>query len=258
MFRISPSGGDTKLVWSNILRFLPASTHGTCDTCCDFKEQFRRCSDSQSKYETARLYKQHLDAVSKDRQLEEFLQDGMDQSKWSLPRQRLLQRAKDTQNLLRPRYKAERPGELIELQYVEPEFFLNSVSTCLDEPTVRFATERHGDLRPAAVLALPYQFAARIMNTAATEPRQLKKVQSDKAKKYLEVCQVLMQRFPTDTSGRSVEFLLDLVNNTEPGEAPPLPWISTASPADAVQVGRPRLVERLAPAVNFEARFAHR
>ena len=110
----------------------------------------------------------------------------------------------------------------------------------------------------AAVLALPYQFAARIMTTAATEPRQLKKVQSDKAKKYLEVCQVLMQRFPTDTSGRSVEFLLDLVNNTEPGEAPPLPWISTASPADAVQVGRPRLVERLAPAVNFEARFAHR
>ena len=29
----------------------------------------------------------------------------MDQSKWSLPRQRLLQRAKDTQNLLRPRLK---------------------------------------------------------------------------------------------------------------------------------------------------------
>ena len=110
----------------------------------------------------------------------------------------------------------------------------------------------------AAVLALPFHFAAGIMNTAATEPRPLKKVQSDKAKKYLEVCQVLMQRFPTDTSGRSVEFLLDLVSNTEPGEAPPLPWISTASPADAVQVGLPRLVERVAPAVNFEARFARR
>ena len=39
-----------------------------------FNQQSGPSKDSQSKYETARLYKQHLDAVSKDRQLEEFLQ----------------------------------------------------------------------------------------------------------------------------------------------------------------------------------------
>ena len=136
-----------------------------------------------------------------------------------------------------------------------PELFLQPPLLC---HRINFPYQLANDVSKAAVLALPYQFAAPVLNTSASEPRQLKKVQSDKAKKYLEVCQVLMQRFPTDTSGRSVEFLLDLVSNTQPGEAPPLPWISNASPADAVQVGRPRLVERVAPAVNFEARFAHR
>lgn len=83
-------------------------------------------------------------------------------------------------------------------------------------------------------------------------------MQHDKAKKYLEVCQVLLRRFPTDTSGRSVEFLLDLVNNSTPGELPAVPWITTATPLDEIQVRAPRIVHRLAPALNFEARFARR
>ena len=35
-----------KLKWANTLRFLPPSTHGTCDVCTDFKERFRRCTEA--------------------------------------------------------------------------------------------------------------------------------------------------------------------------------------------------------------------
>ena len=104
---ISPSGGDTKLCgqtfWGScrhqhtervILAAISKSSfgdvqnHGFKVFCFDAFSCFDWCvahvgllnqqsgpsKDSQSKYETARLYKQHLDAVSKDRQLEEFLQ----------------------------------------------------------------------------------------------------------------------------------------------------------------------------------------
>lgn len=33
-------------VWSGTLKFLPASTHGCCDTCADMKEQFRRARET--------------------------------------------------------------------------------------------------------------------------------------------------------------------------------------------------------------------
>ena len=90
-------------VWANILRFVPQSSHATCDDCLDCKMKFKRAmeprrwfyrniqgscltigstchhlfqkiQDAQAKYEVARLYKSHLDAVGADRQLEEFLQ----------------------------------------------------------------------------------------------------------------------------------------------------------------------------------------
>lgn len=95
-----------KTTWANILRFTPQSDHSTCDTCLDCKERFKLateswstlfdvvtlssklfwplniplCSlfpfeDAQSKFETARFYKNHLANVSADRELEEWFQD---------------------------------------------------------------------------------------------------------------------------------------------------------------------------------------
>ena len=50
-------------------------------------------------------------------------QDGMDQSKWALPRQRLLQSSKDAQNMLRPRMKVHAVwahGVVLEMFVVHP------------------------------------------------------------------------------------------------------------------------------------------
>ena len=88
-------------MWYNTLRFLPPSTHGTCDTCLDAKQAFRNAreiwkqiiflnktqepdkiffkqsanpKDAQTRFEVARNYKSHIDAVKADRRLEDYLQ----------------------------------------------------------------------------------------------------------------------------------------------------------------------------------------
>ena len=60
--------------WGKQLRFLPPSTHGTCDSCCAFKSEFKACRDPQAMFEISKHYKMHLDQVSADRDLEEYLQ----------------------------------------------------------------------------------------------------------------------------------------------------------------------------------------
>ncbi|CAK9077267.1 unnamed protein product [Durusdinium trenchii] len=56
-----------KNTWKTVLKFLAPTTHSTCDTCLDFKTRFKRAFDSQSKYNVAREYKQHLDEIRADR-----------------------------------------------------------------------------------------------------------------------------------------------------------------------------------------------
>ena len=60
--------------WHHVLRFQAASTHGSCDTCSGFKSAFKTAPDAQTKFETARAYRSHINEVSKDRDLEEHLQ----------------------------------------------------------------------------------------------------------------------------------------------------------------------------------------
>ena len=62
--------------WTGVLRFLPPSTHGTCDTCNNFKGLFKKTpvSDPQGHFEAAKAYRDHVTSVSRDRDLEEYLQ----------------------------------------------------------------------------------------------------------------------------------------------------------------------------------------
>lgn len=60
--------------WHHVLRFQAASTHGSCDACSGFKSAFRTATDAQTKFETARAYRAHINEVSKDRDLEQHLQ----------------------------------------------------------------------------------------------------------------------------------------------------------------------------------------
>ncbi|CAE7735239.1 unnamed protein product [Symbiodinium sp. CCMP2592] len=55
--------------WANVLRFSPESSHAGCSDCLWFKE------DLQSRFEVAKMYREHLNSVAKDRELEEYLQE---------------------------------------------------------------------------------------------------------------------------------------------------------------------------------------
>ena len=63
-------------VWHNVLRFQAPSTHGQCDECANYKESFGKTGGEgdQHRFEIARAYKEHVTAVGRDRELENFLQ----------------------------------------------------------------------------------------------------------------------------------------------------------------------------------------
>lgn len=102
---------------------------------------------------------------------------------------------------------------------------------------------------------MPYQFMLPILNSAPSVPRPLRRPEPAKAKKYLELAEVLLNRFPSDTSGRAVEFLVDLVRNETPGVLPALPWYTTPGNRDVIRLGVPRALGRVAPAMVFQARI---
>ena len=102
---------------------------------------------------------------------------------------------------------------------------------------------------------MPYQHVLPILNSVPTIPWPLRKPMPSKVKHYLSVADILVKRFPSDMGGRAVEFLLDICQNQNPGPLVPLPWFRTADPLDTIQLGLPRVVDRLVPAMTFEARF---
>lgn len=103
---------------------------------------------------------------------------------------------------------------------------------------------------------MPYQFLQGILDEVPTVPRPLKRVDGDKKKKYLELAAILMKRFPSDVGGRAVRFLLDLVQNTDPGALPPIPFVATPGPRDLIEVTPREIVQRIVPTVRFEAVIA--
>lgn len=60
--------------WQNLLKFLPSSTHGACDICTGYKTAFKKAHLPQTKYDNAKGYKAHIDEVSRDRDLEDYMQ----------------------------------------------------------------------------------------------------------------------------------------------------------------------------------------
>ena len=104
---------------------------------------------------------------------------------------------------------------------------------------------------------MPFQFIQPILHSAPGEARPLKKPQPSKSKRYLELCRVLLKRFPSTTSGRAVEFLVDLCSNTDPGQLYPIPFYSTPGRNDLIVIGQ-QVLARVAPTVRFEARINRR
>ena len=106
-----------------------------------------------------------------------------------------------------------------------------------------------------ALLAMPYEFMQPLLNSCPGGPRPLRPLNTSKRTKCLEVARVLLRRFPSSTTGRAVDFLVDLVQNLNPGPAPELIWYSTPGSMDDIRIGLPPVAQRVLPAMVFEARF---
>ena len=105
---------------------------------------------------------------------------------------------------------------------------------------------------------MPFQFVQPILHSAPDTARPLKKVDPGKAKKYLELADILIRRFPSTTSGRSIEFLVDLCRNRNPGPLAPIPFYSTPGQQDLVVIPANPGLARVAPTIRFEAMFQRR
>lgn len=104
-------------------------------------------------------------------------------------------------------------------------------------------------------MAMPYQFMQNIIDHAPTVARPLKLATRGKRAKYLELCNVLLRKFPTESMGRSVAFLLDLVSNTNPGQLAPIPFYTTPGQQDLIDISRQTTLGRVVPTITFQARI---
>lgn len=112
-----------RMKWCNLIRFAAPTNFPTCDDCQAYKDAFHDARDALDKYEIARQYKAHIQAVSEDRHLETFFEasdpfssdsaclfihtDGMDQAKFCIPRCRAGVTTKSMAKYERPRVKIQ-------------------------------------------------------------------------------------------------------------------------------------------------------
>ena len=109
------------------------------------------------------------------------------------------------------------------------------------------------------IVAMPYYFLRNLSDDAPTVARPLKKVDPGKAKKYLELAEILVNRFASVTNARSVQFLVDLCTNRNPGPLAPIPWYTNSAQQDQIVIRQPdRILARVAPTIRFEARIVAR
>ncbi|CAL1126314.1 unnamed protein product, partial [Cladocopium goreaui] len=129
-----------------------------------------------------------------------------------------------------------------------------------DMDVIAFVKKNAADthLGQEAILAMPFQFVQPILHSAPDSARPLKKVDPGKGKKYLELADILLRRFPSSTSGRSIEFLVDLCRNRNPGPLAPIPFYSTPGQQDLVVIPANPGLARVAPTIRFEAMLQRR
>lgn len=86
-------------------------------------------------------------------------------------------------------------------------------------------------------------------------PRPLIAPTRKKRMVYLEIGQLLLRKYPSESTARSIRFLIKLCRNEPPEPLVPLPWLERA-PQDEpnIDIGVPSALSRLAPVMRFNAR----
>ena len=86
-------------------------------------------------------------------------------------------------------------------------------------------------------------------------PRPLIAPNRKKRLVYLEVGQLLLRKYPSESTARSIRFLLKLCRNEPPEPLVALEWLEQAPRADGdIDIRLPPVLDRLAPVMRFNAR----
>ena len=100
-------------------------------------------------------------------------------------------------------------------------------------------------------------FRHQYLDMVGSPPSEARPLQPPDRKKrliYLELAQLLLRKYPSQSTQRSVQFLLLLCRNEGQQPLPPLPWLERAARGDVeINVDLPSLA-RLAPVMRFNAR----
>lgn len=111
-------------------------------------------------------------------------------------------------------------------------------------------SERIRSKEPA--LAIPYSYLRHLPDLPSLA-RQLTLPTTAKRESYLGLANAMLRRFPTETTRRSVNFLVRVCDNTDPGPLANLPWYTANPENDEIRLDPRVMLHRLAPAMKFRA-----
>ena len=95
-----------------------------------------------------------------------------------------------------------------------------------------------------------------LVGEVPTEPRRLRAPDRKKLQVYIELAQILLRKYPSESTARSVKFLIDLCqNDAEVGELCDLAWLQEPRAPARIDVGSPSALQRLAPVMTFNAQL---
>ena len=104
-----------------------------------------------------------------------------------------------------------------------------------------------------ALLVWPISYTSKL-GDLPNQPRPLQKLKQKKKDDYWKLAEIFLQRVPCASTGRSVEFLLNLCDDSvAPQSVPRLPWIEQSQGGPLPQAATPPILSRLAPAMRFFA-----
>lgn len=106
------------------------------------------------------------------------------------------------------------------------------------------------------ILTLPISFLERLVGGVPSAVREVSPPLRERCTKWIDLADVLSARVPTESTKRTVEYLLELATQALPSQAsllPPLVWLRSTESVDTIDLGMPSTLRKLVPAMHFRA-----
>ena len=106
------------------------------------------------------------------------------------------------------------------------------------------------------MLALPYEFLQRLETPLPSQIRGVAGVPKNRLQKWLDLADAIANRGPTESSQRTVRFLIALATEpmeTDVGRLPSLRWLTQEETIPVIDMSAPSALGTFCPAMRFKA-----